>query len=200
MREVRAILNVPSTSQNVLRSVILFFVTQQTLLDVPLIHKFCASLQAAEQEALREAADTGGVVLRIKSLRIEPNCLVVVGVIPSTALVFDSSAEVQAHVQPRSTGTLRLTWSSLLHSRPDDEIGYFVLQTPVDATEQVPESEDGGNLWVALSIRRSLHTLEAGSIGAVCCARCNRPIPQQRLLAVPNARVCTNCQQKKEKK
>lgn len=173
--------------------------TQETLLDAPLFHKFCASLPAAEQEALLEAADTGGVVLQIKSLRIEPNNLVVAGVIPTTALVFDSSSEVQAHLQPRSIGTMRLTWNSLLHPCPDDVIGYLVLQTPVDAADQVPESEDGGNFWVALSIRRSQHTLEPGSIGAVCCARCNRPVPQQRLLAVPNTRVCTNCQHKKEK-
>ncbi|MGD0519813.1 MAG: TraR/DksA C4-type zinc finger protein [Terracidiphilus sp.] len=174
--------------------------TQETLLDAPLIHKFCSSLQAAEQEALREAADTGGIVLRIKSLRIEPNNLVVAGVIPKTALVFESSSVVQAHLQPRSMGTMRLTWNSLLHPGPDNAIGFLVLQTPVDAADQVSESEDGGNFWVALSIRRSLHTLEPGSIGAICCARCNRPIPQQRLLAVPNTRVCTNCQQKKEKK
>lgn len=125
----------------------------------------------------------------------------VAGVIPTTALVFDPSAEFRPHLQPRSIGTMRLTWNSLLHSGPsDDAIGYLVLQTPVDAADQVPESEDGENFWAALSIRRTLHTLAPGSIGAVCCARCNRPIPQQRLLAVPNTGVCTDCQQKKEKK
>lgn len=174
--------------------------TSETLLDTPLVHKFCTSLEAAEQEALREAADTGGVVLRIKSLRIEPGSLVVAGVIPATTLVFESSSAVQARLQPRSIGTMRLTWNSLLHPGPDDVIGYLVLQTPVDAADQVSESEDSGNVWVALSIPRSLHTLGSGSIGAVCCARCNRPIPQQRLLAVPTTRVCTNCQQRQEKK
>lgn len=162
-----------------------------------MLHKFCASLQAAEQAALCEAADTSGVLLRIKSLRVEPNFLVVTGVIRTTALVFKYSSEFPQHLQPRSIGTMRLTRSSLLH--PGDEIGYLVLQTPVTAADQLPESEDGENTWVALSIRRALHTLQPGSIGAPCCARCNRPIPQQRLLAVPTTRVCTNCQQKKEK-
>lgn len=163
-----------------------------------MLHKFCPSLQAAEQQALREAADTGGILLRIKSLRIDPNDLVVTGVIPTTALVFERPSEFPAHLQPRSIGTMRLTWNSLQHPGPDDEIGYLVLQTPVAASGQLPESEDGDNVWVALSIRRALHTLEPGCIGAACCVRCNRPIPQQRLLAVPNTRVCTNCQQKKE--
>src|SRR5207248_401235 len=112
--------------------------------------------------------------------------------------VFESSSEFPAHLQPRSIGTMRLTRNSLLHPSSGDEIGYVVLQTPMAAAEHLPESADGENSWVALSIRRALHTLEPSSIGAPCCARCNRPIPQQRLLAVPNTRVCTNCQQKKE--
>ena len=170
-----------------------------TLLDAPLFHKFCASLQEAEQAALLEAADTGGVLLRIKSLRLEPNNLVVAGVIPTAALVFEHPSEFSAHVQPRSIGTMRLTRGSLLHPPPNEEFGYVVLQTPVASPGRLPESEDGENSWVALSIRRALRTLAPSSIGAACCARCKRPIPQQRLLAVPNTRVCTNCQQKKEK-
>jgi hypothetical protein len=168
-------------------------------LDAPLLHRFSPSLEAAEQQALREAADTGGILLRIRSLRLNPNDLVVTGVIPSTALVFERPSEFPAHLQPRSIGTMRLTPNSLLHTSPGDEIGYLVLQTPVAASGQVPESEDGDNCWVALSIRRARHTLEPRSIGAVCCVRCNRPISQQRLLAVPNTRFCRNCQQKKEK-
>ena len=173
--------------------------TLETLLDVPLPHKFCASLEAAEELAVREAADTGGILLRIRSLRLNPNALVVTGVIPTTALVFEHPSEFPAHLQPRSMGTMRLTLNSLLHPGPDAEIGYLVLQTPVAATGQVPESEDGENSWVAISIRRELHILEPSSIGAVCCVRCNRPISQQRLLALPSTRVCRNCQQKKEK-
>src|SRR5216683_4738560 len=105
--------------------------TMQTLLDAPLLHTFCASLEAAEQAALREAADTGGIVLRIKSLRLEPNYLVVTGVIPTTALVFESPAGFPARLRPRSIGTMRLTSNTPLHPAPGDEIGYLVLQTPV---------------------------------------------------------------------
>src|SRR5579863_9457680 len=113
------------------------------LLDTPLPHKFCASLEAAEQGALREAADTGGIVLRIKSLRLEPNHLVVTGVIPTSAFVFEHPSEFPAHLQPRSIGTMRLTRSSLLHPGFGDEIGYLVLQTPMTAADHLPESEDG---------------------------------------------------------
>lgn len=172
--------------------------TPETIFDAPMLHKFCPSLEAAELAALREAADTGGILLRIKSLRLEPNHLVVTGVIPTTALVFEYPSEFTPPLKPRSIGTMRLTRDSVLHTRPGDEIGYVVLQTPVAAAEHLPESEEGENSWVALSIRRALHTLEPSSIGPTCCTRCNRPIPQQRLLAVPKTRICTNCQQKKE--
>jgi len=154
---------------------------------------------AAEQQAARGAADTGGIVLRVKSLRIEPDCVVLTGLIPSTALVFEHPSEFPAYLQPRSLGNLHLTQSSLLHPDAGADIGYLVLQTPVASAGQLPESEDGDSCWVALAIERTFHTLKPGSIGVVCCVRCNRPIPQQRLLAVPNTRVCTNCQQKKEK-
>lgn len=167
-------------------------------MDTPLPHRFCPSLEVAEQAALLEAADTGGIVLRIKSLRLEPNHLVVTGTIPTSALVFEYPSEDSVQLRPRSIGTMRLTSSSLLHPGPSDEIGYLVLQTPVAAAEQLSESQDDENSWVALSIRRALHTLEPSCIGAACCARCNRPIPRQRLLAVPHTRVCTNCQRKKE--
>jgi hypothetical protein len=175
-------------------------VTSETLLDAPLLHKYCASLPAAEQQALREAADTGGIVLRVKSLRIEPHRIVLAGLIPATALAFEHPSEFPAYLQPRSIGTLHLTETSL-NTNPGDEVGYLVLQTPVAAAGLLPESEDGDSFWVALAVERTFHTtLKPGSIGAVCCARCNRPIPQQRLLAVPNTRVCTHCQQKKEKR
>jgi hypothetical protein len=175
-------------------------VSYDTLLDAPLRHKFCASLPQAEQQARREAADTGAILLRIKSFRIEPRCVVLTGQIPSTALVFEHPSEHPAHLQPRSVGTLHLTWNSLFHPADGEELGYLVMQTPIAATGQLPESEDGDAQWVSLAVERSFHTLPPASIGAACCARCNRPIARQRLIAVPNTRVCTDCQQKKETK
>ncbi len=168
--------------------------------DTVLPSEFCPSLRAAEESALREAADTGGILLRIKSLRIEADHIVAAGVIPASALAFERPSEFPAHLRPRSVGTMRLLERSLFGPDQNDELGYLVLQTPVAATGQVPESEDGDNVWVTVSVPQTMDTLEPGVIGAVCCVRCNRPITKQRLLAIPNTRVCTNCQQKKENK
>jgi Prokaryotic dksA/traR C4-type zinc finger len=170
----------------------------ETLLDAPLPHKFCSSLDVAEQAALSEAADTGGVLLRVKSLRIDSGSLVITGMIPMTVPVFQERSARSAQLRPRSIGTMRLTERSLHNPEANRELGYLVLQTPLAAADQLPESEDGDELWVRLSIPRVLHKLPPSSIGAACCACCNRPIPQARLLAIPNTKVCTNCQRKKE--
>jgi hypothetical protein len=172
--------------------------TSETLLDVSLPHEFRPSLDLAEQEALREAADTGAILLRIKSVRIEPKSLLVIGVIPVTALAFEHSPEVASHVRPRSIGTMRLTWRSLLQPVPDGDLGYLVLQTPLTAAGRLTESEDGDGIWVSVSIPRAHYTLTPSFIGTACCVRCNRPIPRPRLVAVPKTRFCTNCQKKKE--
>lgn len=95
---------------------------------------------------------------------------------------------------------MRLSKSSLSDSDQDEELGYLVLQTPVLATGQVPESENGDSIWVTVSVPQDTAALEPGVIGAPCCGRCNHPITRSRLLAVPNTKVCTNCQRKKETK
>jgi hypothetical protein len=173
-------------------------VTSDTLLAAPLFPRFCASLPTAEQQAAREAADTGGIILRVKSIRIEPNRVIFTGLIPSTALFFEHPAEFPGYLQPRSIGSLHITGSSLQPGT--DEVGYLVLHTPVTATGLVPESEDGDACWVALAVERTFHTLPPSFIGVACCTRCNRPISRQRRLAIPSTRVCTNCQKQKENK
>jgi hypothetical protein len=175
--------------------------TSSALLDATLHHGFCASLVIAEQQAAREAADTGGVVLRVKSFRVESDSLVITGKLPIATFDFENtSTRLAGYIQPRAIGKLHLTWNSLLHPKPQEDIAYLVLQTPIWRKGRFSESEDDDSHWVALSIKRSYHTLAPGSIGAVCCAHCNRPISQQRLIAIPNARICTACQQIKEKK
>jgi hypothetical protein len=173
---------------------------EEALLDAPLLHRFYGSIDKAEYAASREAADTGGIVLRVKSLRIEPNRVVLTGQIPATALVLEGSPEAAPYLSARSIGNFHLTWASIHQPVAGADIGHLVLQTPVAVTRRLPESEDGDHCWVALAVERTFHTLPVGTIGAACCARCNRPIPQPRLLAVSNTRVCTDCQQKKEQR
>ena len=47
------------------------------------------------------------------------------------------------------------------------------------------------------AIDQALDRIKEGSYGL--CAVCSRPINPRRLLAVPNAKLCLNCQQEKER-
>lgn len=169
-----------------------------TLLDAPIPHRFCGSIGEAQSLALREAADTGGVIFRVRSFRIDPGRVVLNGLIPAGAAVFGRPCEAAGYLQPRSLGNLHLTWGSLVHPGAEGDLGFLVLQAPVAVPQRPAESEAGGSLWVALAVGRTFDTLPVGSIGAACCVRCNRPISEQRLKVLANARVCTGCQQRKE--
>lgn len=162
-------------------------------------HKLCHSLEIAKQQAIREAADTGGVVLHVKSLRVERGAVVATGLIPAKALCFENADGPATHLRPRSIGNLHLTRSSLLYPNTSDDIGYLVLQTPVVAGDLL-QARDDDSCWGALTIERPHRTLRSGCIGAVCCLRCSRPISPQRLKAVPMTKVCIACQQDKETK
>lgn len=172
---------------------------KETYLYAPLVQTLCGTIPAAEKLALCEAADTGGVILRVKSLRIEPNRVVIIGLIPLAALVNEHTSTLPGYIRPRSIGNFHPTWNSVHQPNANGDLGYLVLQTPVAALGLPLESEDGDSYWVALPVERTFRTLAPHSIGAVCCAQCNRPISRQRLLAVPNTRTCTDCQQKKER-
>jgi hypothetical protein len=164
--------------------------TANALENLPL-EQFSTTLPIAEGRAWREAAETAGIVLRIMSIRIETNRIVLTGLIPSGALAFEHPGEFPAYLQPRSIGNLHLTASSL-RSNGGGEVGYLVLHTPVTAEGLLPESEEGDAYWVALAVEPVFHSLRRTSSGPLCCARCNRPVPSQRLLAVPNTKVCLN--------
>jgi RNA polymerase-binding protein DksA len=47
------------------------------------------------------------------------------------------------------------------------------------------------------AIDQALDRIQEGTYGI--CAVCSRPINPRRLLAVPNAKLCLNCQQEKER-
>ena len=47
------------------------------------------------------------------------------------------------------------------------------------------------------AIDQALDRIQEGSYGT--CAACSRPINPRRLLAVPNAKLCLNCQREKER-
>jgi formylmethanofuran dehydrogenase subunit E len=60
--------------------------------------------------------------------------------------------------------------------------------------------DDLSTALAAIRFARVNFSLKGFVLGAVCCARCNDVIPQERLEAVPDVLICTNCRSEEELK
>ena len=172
------------------------------IVDLALENRFWSSTQEAESAACREAANTGGAILRITSIRTESGRGVLSGRILSSVIDVDSSGHLDVpggYAKPRSLGTLHLTWRALLLGSGDTDIGYLVVQRPFGAS-RLPDSDDSDTCFVSVEVPRLLHSLGPLTIGIEVCRTCSRPIGQKRLNAVPSTKICTFCQELKEQR
>jgi len=167
-----------------------------TILDADLEHAFWPSLETAKRRAAVEAANTGSTVLDVRAIEIQGTSLHFIGAVPRDALQVESeSARSRPRVRPRGFGKFHTTWGALI--RPGGALGFFVLHHPVQLAG--PALDEGDVVWVAVEVKRRFTSLPLGFIGPVCCTKCNEPIPEQRLRAVPGVKICTKCQTTEEK-
>jgi len=73
----------------------------------------------------------------------------------------------------------------------------------LDLAQGVESSEQAGLTVSRLveranRLRRALTRVSDGRYG--CCAECDRPIPQRRLLALPDVTTCVACQEQLERR
>jgi len=160
-----------------------------TILDVDLNHEFWADLQAARSAANREAANTGGAVVRIEAIEIQAHKISLIGTIPLTAIDRDEGHRERSP----SLGSLHTTWGAVLN--PSREFGFLVVHHPVTFKPCSNESDD--LCRVAVVLDRTFNTIPNTALGPVCCKKCRQPISRERLLARPGASLCTTCQAKK---
>lgn len=169
-----------------------------TLLDLELENRFWSTIREAEDAAAREAANTGGAILQIASIRTEATRGVVSGRVLSAAV--DSSPHLdvpRGYAKPRSLGNFHLTWRTLLQRSGDEDIGYLVVQRPLGALV-LPDCEVVGSCFVSVEVTRNLHSLGPVTIGTEICRGCSRPIGPKRLNALPSTKICKFCQELKE--
>jgi hypothetical protein len=145
-----------------------------------------------ESLALKAAANTGALIMPVRSIRRSESRVLFVGELPLAAL--DGSLEV-------SDGPIRVKAQDLGPFYPasahTDLVGFLLLHRPVRLISgAVPDSEE--RVAVAVAGSPELLPPTIPSLGPVCCTRCNKPIPKRRLLAVPGATMCTSCQSEKE--
>lgn len=78
-----------------------------------------------------------------------------------------------------------------------DPIGFLVLHHPVKLIGG-RTSEEAESISVAVEVTRCPgSSMQPGIVGPVVCSRCNEPIAEQRLKAIPGAKRCTKCQSQK---
>jgi hypothetical protein len=147
-------------------------------------------------QAAIEAADTGGTVMRVHALEIRSDSILLIGTLPSDAVQVDSSSGAgRTLIQPRSFGKLHTTPDPL--TQPRDPVGFLVLHHPVKLVSgQI--SDEGEVTSAAAQAARCSMSLPRGFIGPACCVKCNEPIAEHRMKAIPGVRICTKCQRLKE--
>jgi hypothetical protein len=160
-----------------------------TILDVDLHHEFWPDLKEARTAALVEAANTGGVVISVDAVEIQPQSVTFIGTVPELALNSASSWRCGTRL-----GSLHTTWGSVL--RPAGIIGYLVVGHPI--TCQSYETKDPDFRRVAIKVDRTFTSIPTAALGPLCCAQCRQPIPSERLRAIPGVRVCVTCQTARE--
>lgn len=163
---------------------------ENIILDVELEHRFAESSDAALKAALIEAANTGAVVLALEAVDVEAHRVTFIGTLPDLALTAESGATT-GRWQIKS---LHTTWGAVL--APSGNIGFLLLAQPVLCRSY--ETDDPTLRRVAVSLPRAFATVAPVTLGPICCVLCRRPIPTDRLKAIPGKKVCLTCQQQKE--
>lgn len=148
------------------------------------------------QEATAEAANTGAIVFRVRSVRFCGTGAILTGIAPTAGLVASPDTGSPGRMEPQSAGKLHLVRRDA--EGPDGDIGYVALRGPVLIPSATLEADEGGYCWAALMADLKRGTPAGQVRGRPCCAKCNRPISEVRLRALPGARFCINCQKDKE--
>ena len=167
-----------------------------SFIDSNIAHSFWPTVAEARRRAIREAVDTGGIILDVRTIELEKTRLFIVGTVPSDALQAQSpEGEGRVVIRARGLGLFHTSWGSLLF--PGDTIGFLILRRPVVVTGTNPRT-DFERIRVAMEVKRRSASIASGCIGPVCCTDCNESIPTERLKAIPGIKRCANCQKTKE--
>ena len=157
--------------------------------------RYWCDLVEAANRAANEAVNTGGIVHRVISIELGPQFVRFIGVLPPGAVEFKSSENlIRPKLVCHGVGTFHTTWGAII--KPDETIGFMVLQHPVLLIG--PKPDDSDLVYAPVFVRRSVCSIPETVLGLVCCVQCNKPIAQKRLEAIPGVRICRRCKEEKE--
>ena len=162
-----------------------------TIFDVELPHEFWGDIDSARNAALKEAANTGGAVVFVESAEVQSHEVCLVGTISASAI----DNREQGQTRGPALGSFHSTWGAVLN--PSDLLGFLVVRHPITFEPCSTEADD--LCRVAVPLNRTFNTIPNTVLGPVCCKKCRQPIPINRLLAKPGAKLCTACQVSNER-
>jgi len=161
-----------------------------TIFDVLLHHEFWGDMSAAENAAYKEAANTGGAVVRVETVDIQARQVSFIGSIPEFAI----DGEVASESRSNLLGSFHTTWGAVM--TPGSQLGFLVVRHPLNLESYTPGASDLRRIVVTLD--RTFNTIQPTVLGPVCCRKCKQPISPQRLRARPGTHLCTACQASNE--
>ncbi len=161
------------------------------------IGKVHRNLKDAFENALSEALFSMRTLIPIKSIEVYPHRIVAIGDIESDFV--DANQEPSADrttLHAEALGNFHISTEG--SGRPEETLGYLIVQRPLilKGENAQPDSE---KLSFAIEILKKIGITQSKLYGPKCCKRCNNPIPQKRLMAIPNAEFCISCKKSIER-
>ena len=155
------------------------------------IGKVHRNLKDAFENALSEALCSMRTLIPIKSIEVYPHRIVAIGNLGSDLV--DANQEPSADrttLHAEAFGNFHISIG--VSGRPEEILGYLIVQRPLVLKGENAQA-DIEKLSFAIEILKKPEIYQSKIYGPKCCKRCNNPIPQKRLMAVPNAEFCVSC-------
>lgn len=161
--------------------------------------RFWPNAHEAENAARKEAANTGGTVVAVVSIRAESKRGVLSGRVLASVVEVRPGLDVPTgYARPRGIGTFH-SWGAVTQKIKGEDLGYLAVQRPLGAAIP-PEGDDTDTCFVSIEVPRLNDSFGVISIGPEVCRSCSRPISPKRMTAIPSARICTFCQALREQR
>ena len=157
-----------------------------------------STIKVAERSAMKEAANTLGIVAPIHAIEVKSNKTTLVVGLSSGYIAPHRTTPVKGRptLDPHGIGGSYIAHEALHHL---DVFGFVVLRPPIRLVAMNDSWSGEDPCRLAMNCERT-ESLSAGitSFGHIACSVCNAQIPHIRIAAVPNTRICTKCKKNQE--
>jgi hypothetical protein len=161
------------------------------------IGKVHRNLKDAFENALSEALCSMRTLIPIKSIEVYPHRIVAIGNLESDLVdVNQEPSADRTTLHAEAFGNFHINIG--VSGQHEEILGYLIVQRPLVLKGENAQA-DIEKFSFAIEILKKPKISRSKIYGPKCCKRCNNPIPQKRLMAVPNAEFCVSCKKSIER-